>query len=45
MICRKFSPASLSRGARFDQYVKLIVPLVGILLVVILTMLLLDLIL
>jgi uncharacterized ion transporter superfamily protein YfcC len=30
---------------RFDQYVKFIVPLVGILLVVILTMLLLDLIL
>jgi hypothetical protein len=41
----KFSPASLSRGVRFDQYVKFIVPLVGILLVVILTMLLLDLIL
>jgi hypothetical protein len=38
----KNSPASLSRGVRFDQYVKFIVPLVGILLVVILTMLLLD---
>jgi hypothetical protein len=37
-----FSPASLSRGVRFDQYVKFIVPLIGILLVVILTMVLLD---
>jgi hypothetical protein len=31
-----------SRGVRFDQYVKFIVPLIGILLVVILTMVLLD---
>jgi hypothetical protein len=34
-------PASLSRGVRFAQYVTLIVPLIGVLLVV-LTMLLLD---
>jgi hypothetical protein len=41
-LSKKFSPASLSRGVRFDQYVRFSVPLIGVVLVVIPAMLLLG---